>query len=98
MCRARKRQTLETVEPRRRKEPERVPPLSPGVANPLVGVEDDKAATSSGEMVTNRQTSLPATDDNGFDPLGIAHSVHPSHLHWSGFLCRHAMRGAPPLR
>ena len=72
MWRARKRHTVEPVEPRRRKEPERVPSLTPGVADPLVGVEDDKAETSPGEVVTDRQAGLAATDDNGFDPLSIA--------------------------
>jgi hypothetical protein len=67
MWRARKRHTGEPVEPRRSKEPERVPPHPPGVADPLVGVEDDKAETSPGEVVTDRQAGLSATDDNGVD-------------------------------
>ena len=92
-----KRHTVEPVEPRRRKEPERVPPHPPGVADPLVGVEDDKAETSPGEVVTNRQAGLAATDDNGFDPLSIGYGVHPSHLPCSGLLCRQAMRGASSL-
>ena len=63
-----------------------------------MGVEDDKPETSLGEMVTDREAGLAATDDNRFNPLNIAHGVHPSHLQCSGFLCRQAMRGASSLR
>ena len=98
MCRSRKWHPVEPVEARRGEQPQRVPPRSPGVADPLVGVEDDEAETSPGEMVAGRQAGLSATDDYGLDPLGIAHGVHPSHLPWSGLLGRDAMRGACSVR
>ena len=57
------------VEARRREQAERVPALAPGVADPLVRVEDHEGRPRLRQVVADRQAGLAAADDHGLDPL-----------------------------
>jgi hypothetical protein len=63
------RQTREGVVTGRRKEPERVPPRSPRVADAFARVENHARETSFRQVVPHRQPSLPAADDHRLDTL-----------------------------
>src|SRR6266542_4580001 len=52
-----------------REEAERVPPLPPGVADPLVAVEDHERKIPLGEVVPDREACLPAAQYQGLDAL-----------------------------
>lgn len=51
------------------------PPLAPGVADPLLGVQDHERPLPPGQVVS-RQTGLTAADDHGFEALGGADARH----------------------
>ena len=52
-----------------REEAKRVPPLPPGVADPLVGVEDDEGEIPLGEVVPDCEARLAAAHYQGLDAL-----------------------------
>ena len=56
----------------------RVPALAPGVADPLVRVEDHEADTTLRQVVPDREAGLAAADDNGLDTFRLT-QVHPWH-------------------
>ena len=51
----------------RSEQSERVPPLAPGVADPLIAVEDHEWHASLLEVISSRQPGLPTADDDGVD-------------------------------
>ena len=56
--------TDQGIEACRREQLERIPTLTPRVANARVGVQNQKAETASCEVVADRESSLSATDDD----------------------------------
>ena len=51
----------------RGEQPQRVPALAPGVADPLVGVQDQERPSPPGQVAADRQAGLAATDDHGLE-------------------------------
>src|SRR5262249_49792477 len=72
----RERHAVEAVELRPREEAERIPSHTPGVADSLVRVEDDKGKIAARQMVPDRQTSLSCADDYRLDALGVLIVAH----------------------
>ena len=70
MRRAGERHSRQGVVAGGREEAERVPPLAPGVADPLVGVEDQEGEVPLGEVVPDREACLSTAQDQGLDALG----------------------------
>ena len=59
-----------------REKTQRVPPLPPRVADPLVRVEDHEREIPLREVVTDRETGLAAAHDNRLDALTLAWTTH----------------------
>jgi hypothetical protein len=59
---ARERHPIEAVELGRREQPQRVPPLTPRVADALVRVQDYEADAGAREVIADGETGLPAAD------------------------------------
>src|SRR5829696_9179843 len=53
----------------RGEQPERVPAVPPGLANPASGVEDHEVAVLSCQVVTHCETGLAAADHDGVEML-----------------------------
>ena len=70
-----KLQTRQGAEVRGREQLQRVPTLAPGVAGPLIGVQDHKRPVSLGKVVADGKAGLAAADDDGLDLLGHATKV-----------------------
>ena len=65
------REPGQRVVPGRGEQPQRVPAPAPGVADPLVGVQDQERPSPPGQVVADRQAGLAATDDHGLDVLWL---------------------------
>lgn len=52
-------------------EKERVPPVAPGVADLLAGVQDHKEPTLSGKVIAHGKARLAAADDHRLEPFWI---------------------------
>ena len=62
-------QTWQGIEVRGREESQRVPAFPPGIAGPLIRIQDHKRSTQLGKVVADGQASLAAADDGGLDLL-----------------------------
>src|SRR2546430_6428913 len=69
-------QTGKSAVTRRCEEPERVPTISPGVADALIGVKNQKRNTALLQVVAGRKSRLTATDNNGVNVTGILSDIH----------------------
>jgi len=63
------RQAVERIEPRRREEAQRVPALSPGVADARRAVENHEAETALLQVVSDRKAGLTAADDDDVEAI-----------------------------
>jgi len=54
----------------------RVPTVPPGVADPLVGVQDHEGQPTPGQVIPDRESRLAAADDHRLETLGAAAVVH----------------------
>ena len=43
---------------------ERIPPVTPGVADSVIGVEDHRSKPAAGKLVTGGQAGLPGTNND----------------------------------
>ncbi len=55
----------ETIEPVRGEKPEGIPPVTPRIPDPFVGIEDQEPRAALGEMVSHRQPGLTAAYNDG---------------------------------
>ena len=69
MSRSRELQTRQGIEVRGREESQRVPAFPPGIAGPLIRIQDHKRSAELGKVVADGQASLATADDNGLDLL-----------------------------
>jgi hypothetical protein len=53
-----------------------MPSIAPCVTDSRVGVENQKGKTTTGEVVADGQTGLPAADDKRLNSFWIAMSAH----------------------
>ena len=72
--RSRKRHPRQSVVTARRKQTQRIPPLPPGIADPVVLVQDHERQAVLLEVIADSQTCLASADDHGSELL-IAHSA-----------------------
>src|SRR6266545_5725765 len=57
---------------------EGIPPVSPGVADPLAGIEDHERKPSLRQVVAGSESRLPTADDHGLEPLcAVAFHLRP---------------------
>src|SRR5665213_522649 len=70
---------VEPIEARRRKESQRIPPLSPRIADAGVALENHERPTQPLQMIAGRQPSLSAANDDGLDPLHVLCAMHAVH-------------------
>ena len=63
------RHPRKAVELGRGEQAQRVPPLPPGIADPLVRVEDDEVAALSGQVPPQGKSRLTTADDDSVDDL-----------------------------
>src|SRR6476620_4277896 len=73
---SRKRHACQAVEPCGSEEPQRVPAGAPRIADAGTGIEDDKAHALTGQVVTDAQPGLPASNHDGIETLAFRHRVH----------------------
>jgi hypothetical protein len=71
VARVGEREAREAVVGRRGEDPQRVPALAPGVADALVGVDDDGGDAAVDEPVGHREAGLAAADDERADALAL---------------------------
>ena len=67
----RNRQAVEAIVAGGGEESQRVPPLSPDIANPRLGIQNHEREVSAGEMITDGQPRLAAANDDGLHALGF---------------------------
>ncbi len=72
----RKGHAVQAVEPRRCKEPKRIPPVPPGVTDPLAGVQNHERHTHSFEVISDGQARLPSAHHHRIHAL---HAVCLTH-------------------
>src|ERR1051325_1407382 len=61
-------------------EPKRVPTVPPRITNPLVCIQNQKRQMAFGQMVSDCESRLPATDDDSFNSLRVVTVFHFLHL------------------
>jgi hypothetical protein len=55
---------------------ERIPAVPPGIANPQIGIENQKAASEFRKMVSHGETGLSSADHDGLNSFNAVQFVH----------------------